>query len=1181
MPHHFRYGKPTIGILAGWQFYRTATNLSYLSPVFRGVSRAAQDLGCNLLLGCGIGPSASPSDPLRPAWPAPMDDVDFVPIGPWNTDGMLIANPLHTGERSKYVQNIIKDGHPVLFIGAGENGSMIVADNSKGIQEALRHLMDHGHRQIAFIAGSREDLGGDTGDRLSAYQSFLKANHLEMNPNLVAYGRHVFDGGYSAMVQILQSTAPFTAVVASNDESALGAMQALDDSGLKVPQDVAVIGFDNRLEGAVHEPALSSIHVPLFNMGYQALKSMYLHLTGKISLDETIKVETRLVARESCGCESVEVESIKGFGDEKIQMVKSMLTILLNQMHSFTDDDLEDFCVRLVDDFVNNLQEIDGSSFQSALLDILGKTVAVGDDIHIWHAVISVLGIGFKSNSGSADKIDEILENARSIISAQAQKQYQQYVLDERQISSRLSLLTDRLLSALGESQIYDVLASQLPELGIGTAFLSMLESDGEDSVAWSHLRDVIGANHLPRRFASRDFPPSDMIADDQPIILTIVPLVSYTAQLGYMVFGSEPLEIYGSIVQQLGGAFNTARLYHQAVEDRRLAEEASRMKSRFLSTISHELRTPLNLIVGLSGILLQENEDGRALLPESARRDVERIHAYSQHLGGLIGDVLDLTSSDAGQLRLNKDFLELGDVLSMISESGRQLATDKGLSWRADISEGGPWIFGDRTRLRQVALNLVNNAIKFTSQGEVSLKVEAGSETVTVFVQDTGLGIPIDEQESIFNEFDRSERSVLLGYSGLGLGLAICKRLIEMHDGTIGVRSSGEEGAGSTFYFTLPIIQPPVNSVTQSADVSKDQRVILVVTDQPETSENLSKQLHERGFQVSILAMGTSSSWLTDLIEMGPDAVLLDAGLVSAHGLDALRVIKENQALGNIPVLFYRSSQDGGAVLELEYLTKPIELDALIRMLDQQWLISIADRPVRTILVVDDEPNTLEMHARIVQSHSPTNRVLKAQNGRRALDVLKQEVVDLVLLDLQMPELDGFEVLENMRRDGRLREIPVIVVTGRVLDETEMARLNQGVAAVLEKGLFSLDETVAHIDMALERKHRLSAEAQRLVRKAMVYIHEHYADAISRKEIAQHVSIAEDHLTFCFRQELGTTPIKYLQRYRLNQARRLLLGSKKTITEIALMVGFSDAGYFSRLFHREMGVSPDKFRNS
>ncbi len=1178
-PNH-HHGKPTIGILAGWQFYRTATNLSYLAPVFRGVSRAAQDLGCNLLLGCGIGPSASPSDPLRPAWPDPLPDADFIPIGPWNTDGILIANPLHTRARSDYVQELIGTGHPVLFIGSGEKGPMIVADNFGGIQEAMRHLVDHGHRRIAFIAGSMEDLGGDSGDRLYAYQSFLESYHLEVNPKLVAYGRHVFDGGYSAMMQILENDVPFTAVVASNDESALGAMQALEDSGMKIPENVAIIGFDNRLEGAVHEPGLSSIHVPLFNMGYQALNSMYLHLEEKAALRETIKVGTRLVARASCGCSPAGIGLAKAAKDQKPQVTKSMLIPLLNQAHSLTDEELETFCEQLVDAFVNSLQHADGLIFQNALLDVLQKTAAVGDDTHIWQDVISVFGDRFVFGSGSAESVKEILEAARSTISIQAQKQYQHYILDERQISSRLILLTDRLLGALDESQIYDVLASHLPELGLHTALLATFEPDGDDPVAWSHIRDVTALDRPPVRIASRDFPPAGLITNDQPFILTLIPLVSRTAQLGYMVFGSEPLDLYGAIVQQLGGAFNTARLYRQAVEDRRLAEEANRMKSRFLSTISHELRTPLNLIVGLSGILLQENEDGRSPLPGSAQRDVERIHAYSQHLGGLIGDVLDLTSSDAGQLRLNKDFHKLGEILSMISESGQQLASDKGLSWRADIPEGGPWVFGDRTRLRQVALNLVNNAIKFTAQGEVHLRVETENGLVTVSVQDTGLGIPPEEHEAIFNEFDRSERSILLGYSGLGLGLAICKRLIEMHDGTIGVHSTGEEGAGATFYFTLPVVQPPADQTMQMDDVPKDQQLVVIVTSQAEASENLCRLLQERGIKVQISAMGTSSSWLSDLLGIKPDAMLLDAGLVSDHGWDALRSIKENPALGKIPVLFYRSSQDVGAVLELEYLTKPIELESLTRMLDQQWLMSTTDRSIRTILVVDDEPNTLELHARIVQSHSSSNRVLMAQNGRKALDILRQEVIDLVLLDLQMPEVDGFDVLDNMRREERLRGIPVIVVTGRMLAGTEMARLNHGVTAVLEKGLFSLDETVAHINTALERKHRLSPEAQRLVRKAMAYIHEHYSQAISRKDIAQHVNIAEDHLTFCFRQELGTTPIKYLQRYRVNQARHLLLESDKTITEIALMVGFSDGGYFSRLFHREMGISPDKFRN-
>jgi len=1087
MYRNYRHGRPTIGVLAGWQFYRTATNLSYLAPVFRGISRAAQDLGCNLLLGCGIGPSASPSDPLRPAWSVPMPEVDFVPIGPWNTDGILIANPLHTQARSDYVQELINIGHPVLFIGSGENGPTIVADNSGGITEALRHLVDHGHKRIAFIAGTHEDMGGDSGDRFTAYQAFLASNGLEQNPLLIAYGRHVYDGGYSAMRQILQSGSSFTAVLASNDESALGAMQALEEAGRKIPQDVAIIGFDNRLEGAVHEPGLSSVHVPLFNMGYQALKRMFEHLDGKTGLGNTIKVNTRLVARASCGCGFRNDPPSQNKVNTPSQLVNALLSTVLSQAHSLTDDECQILCQQLVEAFAASVQQGDREKFQATLTDVLQRTAIGEDDAHIWQEAVSLLGTGTWGGSASPTLVHEILNTAQFTISALVQRQYRQYVLHERWTSSRLSLLTDRLLGALDESQIYEILTKHLPDLDIHVAMLALFEAEDSDAVAWSSIHNII-AGQSPMRFRSREFPPLGLFDEDQPFILTLIPLVAHSGQLGFMVFGSEQLDLYGAIVQQLGGAFNTARLYRQAIEGRQLAEDANRMKSRFLSTISHELRTPLNLIVGLSGILLQENEDGNAPLPDLALRDVERIQAYAQHLGGLIGDVLDLATSDAGRLRLNKEFVDLSDALRMIAESGRQLTVDKGLAWNVTIPEGGLWVWGDRTRLRQVALNLVNNAIKFTTSGEVSLKAEAGNGTVTVSVHDTGLGIPPDEQDTIFSEFNRSERSISLGYKGLGLGLAICKRLVDMHDGSIGVASTGEEGVGSTFYFTLPTVQPSVDQI-----------------------ENLNRSIAE--------GMGD--------------------------------------------------------------LTKPIEVNELALALDLQELLPVVDEQTFTILVVDDEPNTLDLHTRIVQSHSLSNRVLKALGGREALETLTREMIDLVLLDLQMAEMDGFSVLEKMRTNELLQKIPVIVITGQTLTEAEMARLNRGVTVVLEKGLFSLDETVNHISAALERKRRLSGEAQRLVRKAMAFIHEHFADSISRRDIAQHVSIAEDYLTYCFRQELGTTPIKYLQRYRVNRARQLLKENEKNITEIALMVGFSDSGYFSRIFHRETGMSPEAFRRS
>jgi len=264
--------RPTLGVLAGWQFYRTATNLSYLAPIFRGAARSAQQMGCNLLLGCGMGPSASPADPLRPAWPLVASDSDFIPIGPYNTDGLIVLVPTHSQARSAYIQGLMKDGHPILFVGSGEDGPTLAVNNRRGILEAMNHLVAHGHRRIAFIAGSLADMRGDSGERLNAYQDGLAFHGLDQDARLLAYGRHVYDGGYLAMQQILQTRAPFTAVIASNDESALGAMQALREDGRRIPQDVAVIGFDNRLEGSAHDPSLSSVHIPLYNMGYQAVE---------------------------------------------------------------------------------------------------------------------------------------------------------------------------------------------------------------------------------------------------------------------------------------------------------------------------------------------------------------------------------------------------------------------------------------------------------------------------------------------------------------------------------------------------------------------------------------------------------------------------------------------------------------------------------------------------------------------------------------------------------------------------------------------------------------------------------------------------------------------------------------------------------------------------------------------
>ncbi len=1198
MAHDHRKGFPTIGVLAGWQVYWTATPLSYLNPILRGIRQAAQELNCNLLIACGMGPSGEAGDPPRPAWLEPTEDADFVPVGPWNTDGLIFISPLHSPARSRAVQQIRAGGHPeVLFIGSGEKGPTIVADNTGGIQAALKHLVEHGHRQIAFIAGNIVDMEGDTGDRLRAFREGMAAFGLQADERLITFGRHVYEGGYQAMQQLLATRIPFTAVLASNDESALGAMSALQEAGIRVPAEVAIIGFDDRPESPLQRPALTTVHIPLFKMGYQAVTLLAKRIRQGEPLPELVRVPTRLVIRESCGCGQsaviAETLDITRSGaaalsgqEMRPHLVEQMTTAMMEGIQGLTREEVARLCRQLVDVFLASVAEGDATRFRQSLDGVLRRVAAARDDTHQWQAAITVLSKALPQIATAwpqpvaTEFARSLLDEARVAISAAMRIQHWDYAHTQRQTGNQVGMLTARLLKALDEAQIYDILARYLPPMGLRTVWVAFYEEEGDDPVTWSRIRAVTSPGQPAVRIRTRTFPPTPWLSASQPFHLALVPLVAHGGEAGFMAFEAVRLELHGAIVQQVSGALNTARLYRAATEGRRLAEEANRLKSRFLSMVSHELRTPLNLVVGMSGLLLRESAAGVQELPAQVQQDLKTIHANARHLGRLIDDVLDLASSDAGQLRLTNDYVDLSQVIRAVAEIGRQMAAEKGLAWREAIPEQGPWVWGDRTRLQQVALNLVANAVKFTAQGYVSLSLTEEGGMATVSVRDTGLGLAPDEQVRIFDEFQRSERSVSRGYGGIGLGLAICKRLVAMHRGEIGARSSGIEGEGSEFYFRLPVIAAPVSKPSRLPQPPQMRPRVMVLSARGADGQ-LRRHLTRRGFTVRMFPIAESSAWIAELLARPFEAVVLNIAQGEAEGWQAIKLLKANPATRDIPALFYAATDKSGAVMELNYLTKPLELADLTRALDQYWLAEDTAEAARTILVVDDDPHTLDLHARLVQSQAPTRRVLRARSGEEALQVLRANKVDLVLLDLMMPEMDGFQVLDAMREDRHLRAIPVIVITGKVLTEADMERLNRGVATVMSKGIFNPEETLAHLEAALTRRRRLSDQAQVLVRKAMAYIHSNYADPITREDLARHVGMSEDYLTYCFRQELGMTPIDYLNRYRVLQAQRLLVDTDKSITTIALDVGFSSSSYFSRMFRRQVGQSPEEYRRN
>ena len=357
----------------------------------------------------------------------------------------------------------------------------------------------------------------------------------------------------------------------------------------------------------------------------------------------------------------------------------------------------------------------------------------------------------------------------------------------------------------------------------------------------------------------------------------------------------------------------------------------------------------------------------------------------------------------------------------------------------------------------------------------------------------------------------------------------------------------------------------------------------MVLLTEQAAGGELLRSHLLEQGFDVEVLPVEGQENWLAQLLARRPGAVVLDLQPTWEYGWQLFDVLKQSDATQDIPILLYSllAEQGQGAVLALDYLAKPMGPASLTQALQN---LGLADREVKNqaILIADDDPAILALHSDMVRERFPEGRILTAANGRQALDALRAlrgEPPLFVLLDLMMPELDGIGVLEAMQAAKQWRDIPVIVLTGQRLSEEDMGHLSRGVASILYKGLFTTDETLAQVEQALARNKRLGSETQRLARKVMAYIHAHYNQDISREQMARHAGISVRHLTRCFTQEVGLSPMDYLNRFRVAQARRLLDEGHTNITEVMGAVGFSDSSYFSRIFRREVGMSPSAYR--
>ncbi len=574
----------TIGVLAGWPAHEDITPDRYLITVFRGIQSAARRRGCHLLFAWGIGRGYH-SGVNFPAWPQVSRETDFVPVGPWNTDGLIVFAPLMHAGRSQYVEETAAGGCPVLFIATGENGPAVLADNQNGIRMAVEHLVEHGHRRIAFIAGDPQDMG-DSAQRLSAFWEAVRRHHLDDDPALVRYGNHNMADAYEVTQAMLAEGLKFSALLASDDTSAIGAMQAIKEAGLRIPQDVAVAGFDDQPDAMAQTPPLTSVHVPLGEIGKRALELLLDHLEGAAPLD-SICVPTYLVRRQSCGCLPHAVvsagqsqPSADGPAAAGLPETSALFDRLAGAMAASLPpaalplDDLAslEMCRTLAEAFHQSLESRQPAAFEAALLEVLDRLEQSEAEIHLWQVALTTLRRGLQAvgwgGPGRQTFGEDLLHEGRAAISESVHRRFSQYLYKRNASDYLLSELNARLNTITDEIQAVELLTEKLPELGIKHTRLNLFEAEGDDPVAWSVL---IGAGQNPDlynfRFPTRQFPPPHLYPPGELLNLAVVPLVHQNEALGYIAFDANNIEPCSAIARQFVANIKSARLHAQVVD--------------------------------------------------------------------------------------------------------------------------------------------------------------------------------------------------------------------------------------------------------------------------------------------------------------------------------------------------------------------------------------------------------------------------------------------------------------------------------------------------------------------------------------------------------------------------------------------------------------------------------------
>jgi signal transduction histidine kinase/CheY-like chemotaxis protein len=564
---------------------------------------------------------------------------------------------------------------------------------------------------------------------------------------------------------------------------------------------------------------------------------------------------------------------------------------------------------------------------------------------------------------------------------------------------------------------------------------------------------------------------------------LLAVPLLRPDGIVGALVvrrkepgqFPKHAVDLLQTFAEQSVVAIRNAELFKEVEQKSSELQVASKHKSQFLANMSHELRTPLNAIIGVTEMM---REDALDLKREGEIEPLDRVMNAARHLLALINDILDLSKIEAGRMDLHLESFLIAPLIDDVVKTIEPLAVKNGNRMVVDCNSMIGSMHADQIRVRQALLNLVSNANKFTEHGAITVSAQrrdhSGGAWITIAVADTGIGMTAEQMAKLFQDFSQADSSMTRKYGGTGLGLAISRRFCQMMGGDISVES--EPGRGSTFTIRLPATVGDPHAVATVPEPVPLQRpkgtseapLIVVADDDPTVREVVGRYLEREGYSVAMADGGREGLRLVR--ELRPAAITLDVLMPDLDGWTVLAAIKGDPALADIPVILMTivdEKKRGYSLGAADYLIKPIERGKLAEVLRR-----ICGRPGGRLLVVDDdEIGRSRMRSELEQDGWV---VAEAQDGRVALARLAEVRPDAIILDLMMPEMDGFEFIEEMHQRSDWRDIPVVVLTAKDLTAEDRNRLNITVERIVQKT--ERDEMLREVRAALANSSMLGA---------------------------------------------------------------------------------------------------------